>query len=161
MVQHNYDEVWRLSCNTYVCTVSMWYMTCDIFENTTTSSSLFLAFQNTQTFYPAINSRRERSSFASFIFHGNPWKTSWTPVQNNETAGEEQNVIFHEKIWHGTNTFLLRSPRIMVGYWKVWVFWKVQDNLFTVVTFLKFPQSIYRMLNVQMHALHESLQISA
>ena len=106
MVQHNHDGVWRLSCNTYVRTFSMWYVTRDIFENTTTSSSLFLAFQNTQTFYPAINSRRERSSFASFIFHGNPWKTSWTPVQNNETVGELEVSSSGNEFWHNRYFFL-------------------------------------------------------
>ena len=85
MVHLDYDAKWRLSRTACICTCSMRYMAYENFQNVTTVSSFSWTFQNTQKFSRAINSRGERIMDASFVFPETAWKTSWTPVHDNET----------------------------------------------------------------------------
>ena len=85
MVHLDYDAKWRLSRTAYICTFSMRYMAYENFQNVTTVSSFSWTFQNTQKFSRATNSRGERIMYASFVFPETAWKTSWTPVHDNET----------------------------------------------------------------------------
>ena len=161
MVQHNYAEIWRLSCSACICTFSMRYMDCRNFKNVTSVKRLSWNFQNTQTFqYPTIiRGERSKNVLVPCQIFSRKITFCYSPTVSLFWTGVHE--VFHGFPWKMNDANEDRSRRLLIAGQKFWMFWKAKNKLLDVVVFSKIPHIIYHMLNVQTYVLHESLQTSS